>query len=239
MTHLARKAGLPVMALALLILCSVSGAWAQEKTGKTMSVQSFSILHIEGPFAVELVQASASSLVITAGEDLQKRITIDNTDDHLYIKWMQAQGEPVEKIQLKIYVTSLTDLTLNTTGTTTVTTPLKFPTLNLTVFSRGNSSLDISAKKIILTAQGAGDIMLWGNTATLSVYHYGAGNIDASGLKAENAALMTSSKGEVSVFATGQLGITATGSGNITYGGTPKKVQISNSGKGSVQKAKS
>jgi hypothetical protein len=238
-TLLRKKTRVHFFALILLISYSYSGAWAQENAVKKMTVKAFSILHIEGPFAVELIQASEPSLLITGTEDLQKRISIDNNEGHLYIKWMQAQGDPSEKIPVKVYITSLTDLTLNTSGTTTVTAPLQFETINLTVFSRGNSLLAITAKMINMTAQGSGDITLAGNTPALSLYHYGAGNIDASQLKAENAALMTTSKGEVSVFASDHLGITATGSGNITYSGTPKKVQISNSGKGSVQKAKS
>ena len=88
MTRSLRKIRLPFIALLLLISCTGSGAQAQDNTVKKMAVTKFSILHIEGPFAVELVQATEPSLMITAGEDLQKRITIDNTDDHLYIKWI-------------------------------------------------------------------------------------------------------------------------------------------------------
>ena len=97
------------------------------------------------------------------------------------------------------------------------------------------TAVDVSS--LALEVVGAGDIRVSGKAKDLSINISGSGDVDASKLTTEKAAISISGAGDVSAYVTEDVDISIVGSGDVTIKGNPKKVkqEINGSGRVSVK----
>lgn len=81
---------------------------------------------------------------------------------------------------------------------------------------------------------GSGDISLEGKTNSLIVNQVGSGDLDAYRLVAVDATINNSGSSDITVDVVESLKVTLNGSGDLTYRGNPKKVDVRSNGSGDV-----
>ena len=94
------------------------------------------------------------------------------------------------------------------------------------------SELQLEECGIII--QGSGDVKLKGATASLTVKQNGSGDINAYGLKAVDVVVHNSGSGDIVMQVVNSLTAILNGSGDITYHGSPEKVDVISNGSGEV-----
>ena len=117
-------------------------------------------------------------------------------------------------------------------GTSVITTQK----LQFQVSGAAKAHLEIAVSTIIGRVSGAGNCELVGSTKDLELELIGAGNFDASKLKAERASIVVSGAGEAKVHATEHLRATVSGAGSIIYKGEPRIKTINVTGAGSAKR---
>lgn len=93
----------------------------------------------------------------------------------------------------------------------------------------------ISGKSFKVKSAGASDISLAGVIETLSVELNGASHVRAKALKAQFATLTMNGASDARVNVSDDLNATINGAGSVTYSGTPKKLEKSVNGVGTIQ----
>ncbi len=85
-----------------------------------------------------------------------------------------------------------------------------------------------------IDVNGSGDVKLSGTANTVKIRQSASGNVNLFNLPAENVEARTNGSGDVVVFVNGSLTANLGGSGDITYKGEPKNVDVSATGSGEV-----
>ena len=92
----------------------------------------------------------------------------------------------------------------------------------------------VQAASFIATTSGSGGITLSGRAHRLQATISGSGSIDTRALNARLVELNISGSGDATVFASDTLSANIAGSGHVTYYGSPRTVNRSVSGSGSI-----
>lgn len=98
---------------------------------------------------------------------------------------------------------------------------------------------DFSADQLRLTTanihvQGSGDIKLSGSAEKVIIEQSASGDVNLYSLNAVDVDARTNGSGDVVVSVSGNLMVRLNGSGDLTYNGVPKSVDVSSSGSGEV-----
>ena len=180
-------------------------------------VDAFHSIELRGTATLDLLVGPQQSLVVEANPDTQQRVHTAVRNGMLTVEhtgggwlWQSSPGQ----LKLRITMPKLNSLALNGTGRITV------------------NGLDGGATSIVMS--GAGEVEASGRVDTLTARLNGAGNADLSRLLATDAEVMVNGAGNLSVNATGQLDAKLNGVGSITYEGTPRVLNSSINGVGSI-----
>ena len=204
---------------------------------------------------LEYIKTSVSNDVLTI--DITKNI-MDASKLEVYItmnnlKSLQQNGSGDAQIRGPI---SGSDISIQLNGSGDLDAQLSAKNLDLQIsgsgdakFSgvRGNLSIsiagsgDVSATDLQLencsaSVMGSGDVSLSGSSVNLSLEQSGSGDNNSFNLKAVNAEISCSGSGDVVVNVIEKLKARTSGSGDITYTGSPKMVDVESSGSGEVYK---
>lgn len=107
------------------------------------------------------------------------------------------------------------------------------------VYVKGSGDLsanNLYIKHLTAWVQGSGNITLKGQTDYLSATVTGSGDLSAISLSSQNADCRVKGSGDLSVNTRGQLNANVKGSGDITYAGSPRQLNKSVQGSGSIRK---
>jgi hypothetical protein len=85
-----------------------------------------------------------------------------------------------------------------------------------------------------IEVNGSGDVKLSGTANLVKIRQSASGDVNLFNLPAENVEARTNGSGDVVVFVNGSLKANLGGSGDITYKGEPKNVDVSATGSGEV-----
>jgi len=85
-----------------------------------------------------------------------------------------------------------------------------------------------------IEVNGSGDVKLSGTANKIKIRQSASGDVNLFNLPAETVEARTNGSGDVVLFVNGTLTATLTGSGDITYKGEPKNVDVSSTGSGEV-----
>lgn len=85
-----------------------------------------------------------------------------------------------------------------------------------------------------IEVNGSGDVRLSGTANLVKIRQSASGDVNLFNLPAENVEARTNGSGDVVVFVNGSLTANLGGSGDLTYKGEPKNVDVSATGSGEV-----
>jgi Putative auto-transporter adhesin, head GIN domain len=192
-----------------------SGSVISEKR----EVAEFNSITLRGSAQLQIQVGAPASLALEGDERAVKRVTTDVDGEKLYIRssrkdWVFPGGG--SRLVIKITVPSLNELRLE--GGNDV---------KLSGFDGGSSRIDI---------EGAANIEAKGKLDELTVHMEGAGHANLRDLIASAATVTVDGVGSVYVHSTDSLDATMNGVGAILYSGTPRDVNTSMNGVGTISK---
>lgn len=97
-------------------------------------------------------------------------------------------------------------------------------------FEGDNMRLNLCAVSVM----GSGDVEIDGSAATVKINQSASGDINFYGLSAQDVTATANGSGDIVVSVTGNLSVKLRGSGDLTYKGEPKSLDVNTSGSGEV-----
>lgn len=127
---------------------------------------------------------------------------------------------------------------MNGSGTITYRddVPIDCSSFDIGINGSGDILLNVSSSKVNASVRGSGSIDLSGVTINENIGIEGSGDFNGFGLNAENADIHIRGSGDVNITASKTVTGSIMGSGNITYGGDPIRVDVSGNGSGEAKK---
>ncbi len=221
----------------LLILFSATVVLAQDDSGwisKTYDVGDFSTITLSGAFKVHLVQGNDCSVTVkTTNSEAFNNLKVRQHSNEVEIK-MDKSFFKLNRISLYITFKSLE--TLKIEGGANLKTNGFLDLNNFTVGIEGGANIELALKVNNLKVYGEGGFLfeMQGVANSLDVTIKGAGNVNASELKAKDVSFTVEGFGTGSVHAINTLNARIEGVGRLRYRGDPKVNQYID-GLGSVK----
>jgi hypothetical protein len=229
------------------ILLSFTAAQAVSNTLKTIDVDQFTGIKINGNYQVYLKQGTTQSVKMEGTDDEIKWIstTVENGIWHIQNKSMNNKNQCNNNYNayndaeqpLKIYITmpTLNYLSLNSNGKVMTENTFNVENIDLMLNGSGKMNLNLNANSVESSLCGSGKLVLKGGAKHMENRISGSGYVEAEDFKVENLNVTISGSGDAQVYATGYLKARVSGSGDVYYKGSPSLHQ-SISGSGSVRK---
>lgn len=223
---------MPAAALALL----ASPAFAAERR---YTITDFDRIHVEGPFQVTLTTGKGVSALATGDAQALERVSIEVQSRTLKIKpnrsaWGGYPGKSAGAVKLAVTTHELRGATLIGSGSLTVDKArgMKF---DAAVSGSGRITVGtVEADVLTLGLLGAGKLSVAGKAKTIKATVTGAGELDGTGLTAEDAEIVADTSGAIGLGVRRAVKLTATGAGDVTIAGTPA-CTVDNKGAGSIR----
>lgn len=179
------------------------------------SVSGFTAVNVSGAYEVEIV--------------VQKEAGVEVEGDDNLLPLVRTE---VKNGVLDVY----NEKPFSTRGAIRVR--ISVPQLD-SVSSSGASDMVVSNVKshdFNISTSGAGSLKISGEAKALDLQLSGAGEVDASALRAERVTVNSSGAAEATVYASEDLKVSASGAGSVSYYGDPKNVSENVSGGASISK---
>jgi hypothetical protein len=225
-------------AVAYLLLSLISGSCEKsplpdcfKSTGKvereTRDLEYFHGLKLYDNINLQLIPAAETSLTLEAGRNLLGKIdTYVNEDSILIIRnnntcnWVRSYEKP---INVYLRVRDLQTIEYRSIGDLSCSDTLRQDSLRIDVWEgAGTIDLGVNLKKCEANIHyGTAVIELSGITRQGYYYQLGAGQINASGLRAEQVYIRNWSSNDLFSWATKYLSAEIKGLGNVYYRGNP------------------
>jgi len=220
MTSLTAK----LLAPALVAVVGLAGCGDHEiERGPTISetrdVGDFDQIAVRGSARLIVNIGEGHSLSVQGPESAVRDLTTEVDGDTLVIRSSRKEwsfGRNGSRLTVNVTVPKLEDLQLE--GSNDV---------RLNGFNGGSSNIDI---------EGAANLEAKGQLDELTVHMSGAGRANLRDLVAANAKVTVDGVGSVHVHSTESLEATMNGVGAILYSGTPREVNTSMNGVGTISK---
>lgn len=197
----------------------VESAQDQDALRETRAVGDFDAIEVEGDVRLEVDIGASREVVLRGQPSVLERTTTTVTGNTLRIDVQRkdwTRGKERRRLIVKISVPHLRSLELD--GNSDV---------RLEGFKGGDSTIN---------ARGVARIKGTGELDRLTVHMAGAGNADFGRLTAGDAKVTVDGVGRVYVHPTQTLDATMNGVGGILYSGSPREVNSSMNGFGTISK---
>jgi hypothetical protein len=201
--------------------CMVIGAMHSGVKGsgklvkKTLTLSAFKALQSKGVGDITVAVGGTQNVVVEVDENLAKYLKT-NVEDGVLVLNTKKDINPT-KLHYTITVPSLSALTVDGVGDS-----------NITGLKGGEFAVHVN---------GVGDVKLEGSLDKLQADVKGVGDLNAYDLKCKDAKIEVQGVGDAHVNVSGVLDATVQGTGDITYKGSPAKVNSKSEGVGSISKA--
>lgn len=210
---------LPAFAVLLL---AASPALANERS---YSVTDFEKIQVEGPYEVVLATGRSSTARATGSQQALDRVTVEVESGTLRIHanrsaWGGYPGQAASGTA-RIFVTTqkLRSAILQGAGTLAID---RARGLRLDLSLAGNGRLSVAAVEadtLNVSLLGSGRVTLAGSAKQMRATVQGNADLDAAGLKVDDASLTTDSAGSVAFRAVRTAKVKALGSGTVVIAG--------------------
>lgn len=180
---------------------------------ETRSVPAFSRIESSGSTDLKITIGSPTSLVVEADDNILPLITTTVSGDTLTIG-SRGSYSTRHGVTITAVVPSLSALSLAGSGEADI------------------SGLDGPAFSVALS--GSGDVEAHGTAEQVSVTVAGSGDVHLFDLAAKRANVSVTGSGDIEVNAANELSASVMGSGDISYKGTPAKLEKNVLGSGDI-----
>ena len=192
---------------------------AVEGSGKSATenraLGNFTEVYLNISANITIIAGEKPQCSITADDNLLPLILTEYSNNALRISAKESYSSK-RKIRIAVQTPLLTSAEIHGSGM-----------INLTEVTKNTLSLLIN---------GSGDITAKGKVAELKTTINGSGGVHAAGLEAETVTIVVNGSGDADVHVTDVFMAKIYGSGDITYIGTPTKMNTSVSGTGEIAK---
>ena len=231
--------------IALLLLASVllSGCISSPNcvvgsgnvVNETRSVDSFNSIELRGSGALFLSQGPQQPLRIEAEDNILKVLTTRVESGKLIIG-SDACISATKPI--RIYATAKDILSLEVSGSGTITgeSMIQADSLDLKLSGSGSMDLNLKAKTLRTEIPGSGTIQLRGAVDEQNADISGSGKIAGYNLATKRSEITISGSGVVEANVSDEIATRISGSGAVYYHGHPERISEDISGSGVVRK---
>lgn len=223
------------IAVIILLAAGCADSEPDSITSKTYDISDFTRLNLELIGEVQYVQADTSYLNVSGSSILIDALNVSDKNGKLSIELKNRQKYAKSKKELVINVSSphLEEINFESIGSLHLKDFIQSDKLEVTNKGIGKIKIDdCHVTTFKLTSKSVGTIDANGTANEVYIHSEGVGNIDCSGLKANEAEVISKGTGNISVYAQEEINITAKGIGNVKYYGNPTKVKTDISGMG-------
>ena len=221
------------------VFASMSLGGCIEGSGKAKTesrdLSTFTGIHVSGSIDVYLAPGKTQTVKVVADDNVLDLIKTEVKGNELFIGNRKCYRSHAET-KVMITLPQLTRVSISGSSDVEGSGIFVGKDLKLHVSGSGSITLAVKADDVSVHISGSGDISLKGDARDLDVHISGSGDLDARDLTADDVALSVSGSGNCKVNAKGDLVASISGSGDVRYYGTPKSVEASVSGSGSVKK---
>lgn len=205
-----------------------------EVVRKSLSVDAFHGIHLEGSMDVVLTQGATRSVEVEAQQNLIE--LVETRVSNGVWKITTSDGFTTNKnFIIHITVPMIDEVSVDGSGDVTSKGTFTSDAMALAVAGSGNITLAFNSKKADVDIAGSGDMVLSGTCGQLKVGVAGSGDVDARALKATDATVDIAGSGDVTLDASQSLEASVAGSGDVSYKGSPSRVKRNVMGSGEVR----
>ena len=211
-----------IAAMLSLVVFAVPAVAAE----RTYSVTDYDRIVVEGPYVVRLVTGQSSSASASGPRDAIDRLSVDVSGQTLRIRrnsshWGGATGAQPGVVTVALSTRDLRSVRLIGPASFEVD-GVSGQRVDLTVEGSGRlRATGIAADTLHFGLAGGGRLELAGRAEVLRADVQGTGDVDAAGLTADNATIITTTVGNVSLAVRNAVTVTANGIGTVTIAGRP------------------
>lgn len=223
-----------ILALALFSACDPGVSGNGNVTKRSISVEDFDELVVNGAFEIFVRQGNEYRLEIEMDENLFEYLDIDNDEEELDIS-MDRRIRKSKATNIYVTVRELDEIKIN--GANELETRGGLRGEALYVEANGASEMRIEYEGSLLRIEGNGGSELWfrGQVDDLEIDVNGAAEIEAFDMRALRADVNVSGAAEVKIWAEDKLNIEASGASKVEYRGNPD-VHQDTSGPSSIER---
>ena len=206
------------------------------------NVGEFEAIALRGSFDVVVRQGSATSLSITADDNLLPLIEAvvepgaSSGGPRLTLRWKPGVSLTTKsKTQVLVVTPRLVAVASSGSGDLRVES-FSTPSLVLSLSGSGDAALPgLKTDELRIGIAGSGDVKTEGEASRLKVNIAGSGDVLAKDLRVMEAVVSIAGSGDVAVQVQKKLTVSIAGSGNVTYSGEPE-VTRSVAGSGTIKR---
>lgn len=223
---------------AVMVVISAS-AFAKNNT-EDRHLTGFNAVNVAGSFDVYITQGSSESVKVDAPADIIGRIVTEveggtlkiytKRDDNNSWSWHD------KKVVIYVALRDVNAITLAGSGDIFFKEGLKATSLKLKLSGSGDITGKLNVKNLDSSIAGSGDITISGSADVSSVSVVGSGDFTARGMTTGNTKVSVAGSGDATVNVSDRLDASVVGSGDVHYTGSPKSINTSKAGSGSVSR---
>lgn len=228
-----------VMLIFISTGCNVCVQGEGDNTSESRLVSDFHTIHLSCSAEVVLMEQNPGEpmkVIVQAQPNLIPLITTQVNGENLEID-MEGCVSNSNPVIVQVYGHGLTALSNSSSGSISGSNKITSELFALELNGSGNIQLEIQAHEVDIEQNGSGNIQVSGNTHKIEIENASSGSCDAISLIANEAQVNLSGSGAVSVFANEEMNLELLGSGSITYGGKPAKINTKKDGSGEIHEA--
>ncbi|MCK5846906.1 MAG: DUF2807 domain-containing protein [Bacteroidales bacterium] len=202
---------------------------------QTRELSTFNAIDAGNAFDIIITKGDNQSVVIEADDNLMEKIITSVKGNELKLS---TKGSINNSTKMKVHITMAELIGVDLSGAATLLSESRFDNDDMEIEQSGASSMELKlrCKNLDIDISGAANIKLSGFTNNMEAECSGASNISAFNLEVENAVVDCSGASNAKLFITKSLSGEASGASNITYKGSPTKIDIRTSGASDVDR---
>jgi hypothetical protein len=201
------------------------------------TVPAFTRIDNQSIVDIEITTKKAQTLELTADDNLLQHIKTEVVGGALVVSnkdWTLGWSASVQP-RLKISMEMLEAITNGGVGNITAS-PVETTRLIVALSGVGNiTANDVKVQELTSTVSGVGRLQMQGEAERTAMGVSGTGSIQARTLAVQNANVSVSGAGSAHISVLQTLDATVSGVGNIVYYGTPRTINRTVTGVGSIR----
>lgn len=209
--------------IAAFALLAAAPAAAAERV---YPVTDFDRVHVEGPYEVTLEVGGPSSARVDGSREAIEAVSVEVQGRTLRIRpnrsaWGGYPGASTGPVTIRLATRSLRGASVTGAGSLTVD-GARGLRLDLAVSGSGRVAANgVQADMLVLGLAGSGELAVAGTAKSVKATVAGAGDLDAAGLRAEDAEINAETSGNVAMEVRRNAKIVASGPGSVAIIGDP------------------
>ncbi|HEX6374628.1 MAG TPA: head GIN domain-containing protein [Allosphingosinicella sp.] len=212
-----------ILPFALLAAAAVGSAAAAERR---YSVGDFDRVQVDGPYQVTLLTGLTSGARAEGSADALDRLSVDVQGNTLRVRrnrsaWGGYPGDRTGPVRISLTTRGLRAASVVGSGSLDIDRA-KGLRVDLSVSGSGRLRVGaVEADNLVVGLAGGGRIALAGRAKQIRATVQGSGDLDAAGLHAYDAQIVSDTAGKIAVAVARTAKVTANGSGDVEIIGNP------------------